>query len=48
MTFKAVGSGQAQILFSDAVVTANDGRGTNVLSKIEGIVREKMDGAGSC
>lgn len=36
ITFKAVGSGQAPISFSDAVVTANDGRGTNVLSKIEG------------
>jgi len=36
MTFKAVGAGQAPISFSDSVVTANDGKGTNVLSKIEG------------
>ncbi|MBI2041993.1 MAG: hypothetical protein HYT20_03180 [Candidatus Nealsonbacteria bacterium] len=36
MTFKAVGQGTAQISINDAVVTANDGRGTNVLSTIEG------------
>ncbi len=35
MTFKAVGTGSAGITISDAVVTASDGKGTNVLSTIE-------------
>lgn len=36
MKFKAVSSGTAEISINDAVITANDGRGTNVLSSIEG------------
>ncbi|MBI2450702.1 MAG: hypothetical protein HYV47_04185 [Candidatus Nealsonbacteria bacterium] len=34
--FKAVGAGTAEISMNDAVITANDGRGTNVLSMIQG------------
>lgn len=37
MKFKARGIGSAELAISDAVVTASDGRGTNVLSMIEGI-----------
>ncbi len=36
MRFKAKGSGKGEITMSDAVVTANDGKGTNVLSLIRG------------
>ena len=36
MKFKAIGAGSADILPSDATITASDGKGTNVLSKIEG------------
>lgn len=36
ITFKAISAGNAQISVNDAVVTAADGRGTNVLSRIEG------------
>lgn len=36
LKFKVVGIGQADITVSDAVVTAGDGKGTNVLSSIEG------------
>lgn len=33
--FKAIGAGSADIKITEAVVTANDGKGTNVLSSIE-------------
>lgn len=36
MKFKAKGAGLAELTISDAVVTASDGKGTNVLSTIEG------------
>ncbi|TSC94030.1 MAG: Uncharacterized protein CEN87_699 [Parcubacteria group bacterium Licking1014_1] len=34
--FKAMGAGTAEISISDAAVTASDGKGTNVLSKVKG------------
>ncbi len=34
--FKATGAGAADVTLSDAVVTASDGKGTNILSKLEG------------
>ncbi len=36
LNFKAMGSGAAEITVAEAVVTASDGKGTNVLSVIEG------------
>lgn len=36
LKFKATGSGSANLTISDAVVTASDGKGTNVLSTVEG------------
>jgi hypothetical protein len=38
ITFKARNSGSAEFSLSDAVVTASDGKGTNVLSRLEGAV----------
>ena len=35
--FKTKGAGPAQIAFVDSVVTASDGKGTNVLSSVEGL-----------
>lgn len=37
LKFKAVGAGSADISISNAVVTASDGKGTNVLSETEGV-----------
>lgn len=37
ITFKVVGSGTADISFSDGAITASDGNGTNVLSVMKGI-----------
>lgn len=37
LKFKAVGVGSADIFVSNAVVTASDGKGTNVLSTIDGL-----------
>lgn len=37
IVFKAVGSGQANLVFSDGAVTASDGSGTNVLSAMNGV-----------
>ncbi len=37
LRFKTVGSGTANISLSESVVTANDGKGTNVLDSIENI-----------
>lgn len=37
LKFKAIGSGSADISVSNAVVTASDGKGTNVLSTTEGV-----------
>ncbi len=37
LNFKAKGAGATEITAADAVVTASDGKGTNVLSTIEGI-----------
>lgn len=37
LNFKAKGSGTAEISVADAMITASDGKGTNVLSTIEGI-----------
>ena len=34
--FKAIVAGTAELSFSDAAVTASDGKGTNVLSKVKG------------
>ena len=36
LKFKTSGAGSADLTLSDATVTASDGKGTNVLSKIEG------------
>lgn len=36
MRFKTVGSGSAAINITDGIVTADDGKGTNVLSKVQG------------
>ena len=36
ITFKSLGSGLANITPGDAVITASDGKGTNVLSSVEG------------
>lgn len=36
ITFKSLGSGTAPLAVDDAVITASDGKGTNVLSAIEG------------
>lgn len=37
VVFKATGSGQANLVFSDGAVTASDGSGTNVLSAMNGL-----------
>jgi hypothetical protein len=37
VVFKATGSGQANLVFSDGAVTASDGSGTNVLSVMNGL-----------
>lgn len=37
VVFKATGSGQASLVFSDGAVTASDGSGTNVLSAMNGL-----------
>jgi hypothetical protein len=37
LKFKAIGAGSADISVSNAVVTASDGKGTNVLSTTEGV-----------
>lgn len=36
LKFKARGAGSAEILISDAAITASDGKGTNVLSAVKG------------
>ena len=38
LTFKARGAGLAELSLSDAVVTASDGQGTNILSRMEGAI----------
>jgi len=35
--FKAKGTGEAELSLSDSVITANDGKGTNILSDIENL-----------
>ncbi len=37
MRFKAIGSGESLVNIQDAVVSANDGKGTNILSDVRGI-----------
>lgn len=47
ITFSVKGSGRAQLAFTDGTITASDGSGTNVLSKMDGFVINSIPKTGS-